>query len=184
MFQATDENTPAASEQPTSSDPSSLLDLDVFLDATDASVLGSVTQDSFLGLDLTTNCNSTTWTDNLDLGEMAWDSTSNFSPIQETAPNDYLMETSALQTINVGANPMHVLKERSYAQDTFSTPTLPALLEENIQMDDTSTSDSMALQQSLAAFNASDDPFMGWASKRASHLFDDYGWVLSHVEAL
>lgn len=30
----------------------------------------------------------------------------------------------------------------------------------------------------------SEDPFMGWASKRASHLFDDYGWVLSHVEAL
>jgi hypothetical protein len=30
----------------------------------------------------------------------------------------------------------------------------------------------------------SDDPFMGWASKKANHLFDDYGWVLSHVENL
>jgi hypothetical protein len=30
----------------------------------------------------------------------------------------------------------------------------------------------------------SEDPFMGWASKKANHLFDDYGWVLSHVEHL
>jgi hypothetical protein len=29
-----------------------------------------------------------------------------------------------------------------------------------------------------------DDPFMGWASKKANHLFDDYGWVFSHVENL
>lgn len=29
-----------------------------------------------------------------------------------------------------------------------------------------------------------EDPFMGWGSKRASHNFDDYGWVLSHVENL
>jgi hypothetical protein len=30
----------------------------------------------------------------------------------------------------------------------------------------------------------SEDAFMGWASKKANHLFDDYGWVLSHVEHL
>lgn len=30
----------------------------------------------------------------------------------------------------------------------------------------------------------SDDPFMGWASKRASQIVEDYGWVLSHVETL
>jgi len=38
--------------------------------------------------------------------------------------------------------------------------------------------------QSDEALICSDDPFMGWASKKANHLFDDYGWVLSHVENL
>ena len=31
---------------------------------------------------------------------------------------------------------------------------------------------------------ASDDPFMGWATKRASQVVEDYGWVLSHVGTL
>lgn len=30
----------------------------------------------------------------------------------------------------------------------------------------------------------SDDPFMGWTSKRASQMCEDYGWVLSHVGTL
>lgn len=30
----------------------------------------------------------------------------------------------------------------------------------------------------------SEDPFMGWASKKANQMFDNYGWVLSHVETL
>ncbi len=30
----------------------------------------------------------------------------------------------------------------------------------------------------------SDDPFMGWATKRASQVVEDYGWVLSHVGTL
>jgi hypothetical protein len=30
----------------------------------------------------------------------------------------------------------------------------------------------------------SEDPFMGWAAKRVSHVFEDYSWVLSHVESL
>lgn len=175
---------PSASEQLNAADPSSLLDLDVFFDAKDASSL--VMQDSFLGLDHpTTSSNSTTWTDNLDLGEMAWSSTGTFPTIQESAPNEFLMNTTPLQAMEVDDNSMHAFNEHFIAQDTFAAPNLPAVLEENIQMEhDTSAADSIALQQSLAAFNASDDPFMGWASKRANHLFDDYGWVLSHVEAL
>jgi hypothetical protein len=38
--------------------------------------------------------------------------------------------------------------------------------------------------QSEEALMCNEDPFMGWASKKANHLFDDYGWVLSHVENL
>lgn len=30
----------------------------------------------------------------------------------------------------------------------------------------------------------SEDPFMGWAAKRVSHAFEDYSWLLSHVESL
>jgi hypothetical protein len=31
---------------------------------------------------------------------------------------------------------------------------------------------------------SSEDPFMGWASKRSNQMCQDYGWVLSHVETL
>jgi hypothetical protein len=41
-----------------------------------------------------------------------------------------------------------------------------------------------AAGESEDAVLCSEDPFMGWASKKANHLFDDYGWVLSHVEHL
>ncbi|KAE8447042.1 hypothetical protein EG329_011177 [Mollisiaceae sp. DMI_Dod_QoI] len=55
-----------------------------------------------------------------------------------------------------------------------------------------SPSDDAAAQQQLAApiaqaeqtLTCSEDPFMGWASKKANQVFDDYGWVLSHVETL
>lgn len=54
-----------------------------------------------------------------------------------------------------------------------------------------SPSDEASAQQSLAApaqmdqtFTCSEDPFMGWASKKANQMIDDYGWVLSHVETL
>lgn len=44
------------------------------------------------------------------------------------------------------------------------------------QPSDTVTSDE--------PFLCNEDPFMGWASKRATKAVDDYGWVLSHVETL
>jgi hypothetical protein len=43
---------------------------------------------------------------------------------------------------------------------------------------------ALATVESEEAVLCSEDPFMGWASKKANHLFDDYGWVLSHVEHL
>lgn len=36
-------------------------------------------------------------------------------------------------------------------------------------------------EQTLAC---SEDPFMGWASKKSGQMFDEYNWVLSHVEIL
>lgn len=54
-----------------------------------------------------------------------------------------------------------------------------------------SPSDEPSAQQPLAApalmdrtLTYSEDPFMGWASKKANQMIDDYGWVLSHVETL
>ena len=38
--------------------------------------------------------------------------------------------------------------------------------------------------QNPPSTQCSDDPFMGWASKRTSQMCEDYGWVLSHVETL
>jgi len=64
--------------------------------------------------------------------------------------------------------------------DEISDQTYTALLLEN--PDETSLQPNAA--QSDEALICSDDPFMGWASKKANHLFDDYGWVLSHVENL
>ncbi|KUJ19015.1 uncharacterized protein LY89DRAFT_510444 [Mollisia scopiformis] len=55
-----------------------------------------------------------------------------------------------------------------------------------------SPSDEASVQPAPAAptpqndqsLSCSEDPFMGWASKRASQMFDEYNWVLSHVETL
>lgn len=42
-----------------------------------------------------------------------------------------------------------------------------------------------SIGNSYEALMSSQDPFMGsWASEKAHHLFDDYGWVLHHVENL
>ena len=179
------ETTPA-SEQPTPIDPSSLLELDVFLDASDSSALDSMMQDSFLGLDhSTTGSSLSTWTENLE-SEMAWNSTNTFPPILESIPSGYISQAAPLSNTEPEAQSL-AFNDTTFPQDTFAIQNLPPLLEENMQIEldaDTSAMDSLNLAQSLATFNASDDPFMGWASKRASHLFDDYGWVLSHVEAL
>ena len=181
----TTEHTPS-SEQMTATNPSSLLDLDVFFDAPDSSALSGLMQDSFLGLNHpTTSSDSTTWTDSTDLGEMAWSSTSIFPPISESMCTNFAVEAPPLQNMEVIEHQMTAFDDLCFPQDTFTAQNLPAVLEENMQVDDNTTAmDATTLEQSLSTFNASDDPFMGWASKRASHLFDDYGWVLSHVEAL
>jgi len=43
---------------------------------------------------------------------------------------------------------------------------------------------STIIHSEVQKSGCSDDPFMGWASKRASQIVEDYGWVLSHVETL
>lgn len=156
------------------------LDLDVFFDASDSSVVNTM-QDSFLGLDHpTTGSNSTTWTDNLEIGDMTWSSSSIYSSIPESVM-EFPVPTQNMEGVE---SQLPVFGEPPIPQDAFKAQNLHAVPEENFQQDQTVLMDSALLDQALSTFNASDDPFMGWASKRASHLFDDYGWVLSHVEAL
>jgi hypothetical protein len=49
---------------------------------------------------------------------------------------------------------------------------------------ESSQSASLDLLEKTSLEVYSDDPFMGWASKRSSQMCEDYGWVLSHVETL
>lgn len=65
--------------------------------------------------------------------------------------------------------PLQQYPSLSYPQpsDTTSAQHMPA--------------SSLHNEQTLAC---SEDPFMGWANKRASQMFDEYNWVLSHVETL
>ena len=76
---------------------------------------------------------------------------------------------------------------RDLAAFSYQDQHLPFLLNDGIPGFPAPLLDSQnQLQQPLGDTTAgySEDPFMGWTSKRTSQIREDYGWVLSHVGSL
>lgn len=144
---------------------------------------------SLLSLDYAyTDMDSSMWSESADTSDISWSS---------SAPNEYhpvILESSAeLDHVHgmgdLSANfcsivPHQPLGRTSDAQphNSEQSATYPA---SNTTGSDLSFSGSGQPRECGGQQNGTpEDPFMGWASKRAGHLIDEYGWVLSHVEAL
>jgi hypothetical protein len=149
------------------------------------------------------------WTENDGAGPIPWSSCNNYPAFPESLEGNFFspgLAPSARDNVETfaGQNPHSLIFNATDAslsnscmansqnlilpphQDppTLSdeTPhqTYTALVLEN----SVGTSLTPFVGQSEETLMCSEDPFMGWASKKANHLFDDYGWVLSHVENL
>lgn len=93
--------------------------------------------------------------------------------ISDITATDHLMDGMTIE--------QPVALQQSFPPEMFLAQELHAVPEE-IHAECESV--PMPQELPLLACHATEDPFMGWASKRASSLLDEYGWVLSHVEAL
>ena len=116
------------------------------------------------------------WALPLNADVMSWDM-SEMHPLAITVPTLVVPPVALIeaveitQTIDVAPSTflmtdLHVVPEEAHHEDPLLVhlPTTTAASESNSA--------------------ASEDPFMGFANKRASNIIDEYGWVLSHVEAL
>ena len=157
--------------------------------------------------DLASNNDSGYWTDSDQVGAIPWNSYSHYPAFPEPLEGNHFspgldtgddieafpgLKTHALTSNIVDSN----LRNSSIAdaQGLRFPPhqESPALSDETSDQTYTALSldgpaqirSQLSPGHSEEALMCSDDPFMGWASKKANHLFDDYGWVLSHVENL
>lgn len=144
------------------------------------------------------------WTDSDQLGPLSWSSCSNYPTFPDQLEDNYFTPpvdnsdmiegSSVLQVQESVCHGTHTNSASSYiveAQGLIPQPqdspslsdeapnrTYTALLENHDQI-----SLNPPAPLSEQALMCSEDPFMGWGDKK-NHLFDDYGWVLSHVENL
>jgi hypothetical protein len=158
--------------------------------------------------DLASNNDSGYWTDSDQVGGIPWNSYSHypafpeplegnlFSPGLDTG--DDIEAFPGLKAHTLASNIVHTNLRNSSIADAQGLQ-FPPHQEAPALSDETSDQTYTALSldgpaqipsqpspghSEEEALMCSDDPFMGWASKKANHLFDDYGWVLSHVENL
>lgn len=143
-------------------------ELDIFFEAMDMdALLPKIAQATF---DVPSNLDDS-WQGIPSLHHASWPSVQgriplldqvNMQPLLTVAPGTASIATSASQP-SFAIPELHVVPEEPHHHDEHMVNAPQAIPNE-------STSPA--------------DPFMGWASKRASNLADEYGWVLSHVEAL
>lgn len=187
-----------------------LAEVDVFWDTFEQDPLAIQAQNSLLSFaDMASNSDSWYWTDNDPVGPIPWTSGSNYPvypgsvlegdlypPDVETRDST---EVCARQEAHARVFPATdssssnsclaeahnlVLSPQQEDPPTLSDET-PHRTYTTLSLDKPAqTSLRLSAGQSEEAIMCSDDPFMGWASRKAHHLFDDYGWVLSRVENL
>lgn len=186
-----------------------LAEADVFWDAFEQDPLAVQAQNSLLSFgDMASNSDSGYWTDSDHVGPIPWTSCSNYPaypgsvlegdlypPEVETrdsieacarqeAHTRVFTATDSSSSNSCMAEAHNLVLSSQQDPPTLSdeTPhrTYTTLLLDNPAQ----TSLGSSAGKSEEVLMCSDDPFMGWASKKAHHLFDDYGWVLSHVENL
>jgi hypothetical protein len=123
---------------------------------------------------LSTYSDDSTWTET-HTGSSPWSSYMGYIPGNDsnTESNDFVQATGTEENITYGTHALNT-REPLPSNIAYITP-----LESSAEI-----SLSQSFNEVEKTFDYSDDPFMGWASKRASHNLDDYGWVLSHVENL
>ena len=137
--------------------------------------------DSLLTFDYPSSDTTSTWTDSINTSVLSWSSNTTCSPIQES--NTKLCQDQNMDgipgTSNLGTDHRNLdtMKSDIYLDISECGP-IPG--QQTLELDNSWPNSG----DPEPPIPVSEDPFMGWASKRASHLFDDYGWVLSHVEAL
>ncbi len=145
------------------------------------------------------------WTDNHGAGPVPWNSCNDYPPFpgslngnifssglgnfeafpEQDADGHFSNSTNAglsnpcAAEVSPIASPAH--QDSPKLSDEISHRTCTALLLEN--RGGQKSLPPVAGETKDVVF-CSEDPFMGWASKKANHIFDDYGWVLSHVEHL
>lgn len=112
------------------------------------------------------------WTIPNDVGTISWNATMTdlcleSMPALPALPS--VLSGTIPEQLSIGNPPqgfvatnLHVVPEEAHHEDAL-TMTVPSVVGDPV---------------------SADDPFMGWATKRASNLADEYGWVLSHVQAL
>lgn len=112
------------------------------------------------------------WSESLYTGPSPWSSCGSNTPAQDSGP-----ESSGF---------VHVSGENTTNRtQTFDISNIYFDNIDYVPLTESTASSSISPSLSVLEIHVSaDDPFMGWANKRASHNFDDYGWVLSHVENL
>ncbi|KAF4629768.1 hypothetical protein G7Y89_g8378 [Cudoniella acicularis] len=179
---------------------------DLFWDAFEPDPLGLRAQNSELDFgDIASNNDSGYWTDSERIAPITWSSCGNYPAFPSPAALDGNIFPPEVQTTDniakCGAQKEthgHVFNtpEQRFGNSRTSHLLSPSHQDSPTPSDETPdqtytalvpdalTQNSLEQGQSGEALMCSDDPFMGWASKKAHHLFDDYGWVLSHVENL
>jgi hypothetical protein len=182
----------------------SLARSDVFWDAFEQHSLDFQAESSLLSFaDVASNSDSGYWTDSDLVCPIPWSSCSNYPAFPESSLEGNLpppeiesrdnTETSSRQQ----AHPHVFNATESSSRDICITRAqglnLPSQGSDETQLHTCTAilieSPAKVLLESSPGPSAeelkcSDDPFMGsWASEK-DHLFDDYGWVLHHVENL
>jgi hypothetical protein len=140
----------------------------------------------------TTDSTSSTWTENLNTSDISWSSSSIYPPIQESSAEislddgvHSLSTDTTLVDVQSLSNHAHYTNSEDIEALIQPRPAHHLLNDAATEFSVQETMDEWPVAQPLEThIQPSEDPFMGWASKRASHLFADYGWVLSHVETL
>jgi hypothetical protein len=190
---------------PQSEHATSLVRSDVFWDALEQHSLDFQAESSLISFaDMASNSDSGYWTDSDLVCPIPWSSCSNYPAFPESSLEGNLplpevesrdnTETSARQQAYphvfnaTDSSPRDICMARAHGlslptQGSDETPhhtCIATLIESPAQVLLESSP-----RQSAEASMCINDPFMGsWASEKAHHLFDDYGWVLHHVEKL
>jgi hypothetical protein len=187
----------------------SLASSDVFWGAFEQDLLDLQAENSLLSFaDMASNSDSGYWTDSDRVGSIPWSSCSNYPAFPESLLQGNLFPLGVESRDNTETSARKQVYSHVF-NETDSSPSNPCITEAQgliLPLQDSPTlSDETPHQtctvllgerptqtllgpsagQSEEALMCSDDPFMGsWSNEKAHHLFDDYGWVLYHVENL
>jgi hypothetical protein len=183
----------------------SLARSDVFWDAFEQHSLDFEVESSLLSFaGVASNSDSDYWTDSDLICPIRWSSCSNYPAFPELSlegnlPPPEVESRDNTETSSRQQAYLHVFKATDSSPRDICITCAQGLSLPSQGSDETpnhtctavlAESPAQVLLESSAGPSAeelmcSDDPFMGsWASEKAHHLFDDYGWVLHHVENL